>query len=483
MMYKEKFKNFQTGITYDDVLILPRESEVEPSATKVSTKFTKKIKLNIPIVAAAMDTVSEHEMAITMAREGGLAVLHRNMPIEEQVKEVFAVKDAGFIIKNVFSVEPDASVQEALDMMQEHQVSGLPVLKGGKIAGIITYNDIRFLGNKKVKVSAHMTKDVITVSQDISMKDALSLMKKNKIERLPVLRHGELFGIITEMDIRMEQKHTNAIRNEEETPVTVAAVGPFDMERAKALEKAEVDVICIDTAHAHNMNVVRAVRKLKKEVSPEICVGNIATKEAAEELVSAGADAIKVGIGPGSICTTRIIAGVGVPQLTAISDIADVLTGHKVPLIADGGIRYSGDIAKALAAGADAVMVGNIMAGTDEAPGRLTIVEGRKYKQYRGMGSIGAMNKGAGDRYFQGKSTKFVPEGIEGLVPYKGNVEDVLFQLVGGLRSAMGYVGAKNIKEFQKKSKFISITHAATIESHPHDVLITDEAPNYSKLK
>jgi len=482
-MYKEKFKNIKMGITYDDVLILPRESEVEPNEAKVDTRFTKKIPLNIPIIAAAMDTVSEHEMAITMAREGGLAVIHRNMPVEDQVKEIFAVKDAGFIIKNVFSIAPDSSVQEAHDIMQEQQISGLPVVKNEEVVGIITYNDVRFLENKKAKVSEKMTKEIITVSPDVNMKEALKLMKKNKIERLPVIHHNKLFGIITEMDIRLEQKYTNAIRNNDGTLITVAAVGPFDIARAKELDKAEVDVLCIDTAHAHNMNVVRAVKKLKKEVSAELCVGNIATKEAAETLVSAGADAIKVGIGPGSICTTRVIAGVGVPQLTAISEVADAVSSHKIPVIADGGIRYSGDIAKALAAGADVVMIGNLLAGTDEAPGRLTIVEGRKYKQYRGMGSIGAMNKGGGGRYFQEKTTKFVPEGIEGLVPYKGKAGDVLFQLIGGLRSSMGYVGAKNLQEFKKRAKFTSITHAATIESHPHDVLITDEAPNYYKLK
>lgn len=484
MMFRKKIDKTGVGLTFGDFLMLPEKSYVEPNQTSVSTRFSKKIDMNIPIIAAAMDTVSEKDMGIAMARLGGLAVIHRNMGKEDQAKHVRAVKEAGFIIKSVLSCGPANTLLDAKNIMESANISGIPVVKNDKVIGIITYRDLRFQTNLKEDVRKHMTKDVVTVGDDISMKEALALMKKHKIERLPVLRNGKLVGIITEMDIRREQRFSDAIRDKDGNLLAAAAVGPFDMARAKLLAEADVDAIIIDTAHAHNMNVVSGARKIRKEVDCQLVVGNIATAEAAEDLISAGADAVKVGIGPGSICTTRIIAGVGVPQVTAIASVADAAQAHKVPVIADGGIIYSGDIAKAIAAGADCVMVGNLLAGTDEAPGKLTIVEGRKYKQYRGMGSLGAMSISA-DRYFQNNTpaTKFVPEGIEGLVPYRGPVADMVHQLIGGLRSALGYVGAKTIPELQKKSRFIRISGAGLQESHPHDVMITDEAPNYYKIK
>ncbi|MFH1787034.1 MAG: IMP dehydrogenase [archaeon] len=483
-MYSKKLDNAEHGFSFSDALLLPEESSIEPTQVNVSSVFSKGIPLNLPVIAAAMDTVSEKQMAVTMSRLGGLAVIHRNMGREEQARQVQEVKDASFIKFSVLSCSPDSTVQQTRKTMEDNNVSGLPVLEGDKVAGIITYTDIRFADSEKGKVRDYMTKDLITVPLDIQMDEALKIMMKNKISRLPVLKDNKLIGIITEGDIRREQGHKNALRDKTGSLRAVAAVGPFDIERARMLDKAGADAIVIDTAHGHNMNVVNGAKKIIKEVSCDVVVGNIATSKAAEALISAGADAVKVGIGPGSICTTRIIAGVGVPQLSAIAAVADVAHEHKVPVIADGGIVYSGDIAKAIAAGADCVMIGNLLAGTDEAPGRLTIVEGRKYKQYRGMGSLGAMATSA-DRYFQDgvAKAKTVPEGIEGLVPYKGPVADVLHQLVGGLRAAMGYVGAKSVPELKKKARFIRMTPAGVQESHPHDVLITDEAPNYYKIR
>ncbi|MFC1454571.1 IMP dehydrogenase [Candidatus Undinarchaeota archaeon] len=483
-MYSKKLEKIETGLSFSDVLLLPQESQIEPSQTDVSSVFSKKIKLNMPIAAAAMDTVSEKEMATTMSRLGGLAVIHRNMSREEQVKQINEVKDAGFIKFSILSCQPNSSVQDAKKLMEENNVSGLPVLNGNSVVGIITYTDLRFAADSKDTVKKYMTKDVVTVPLDIQMNEAFRIMKKNKISRLPVLEGDNLVGIITEGDIRKEQGYKDALTDKTGSFLAVAAVGPFDLERAKMLDKAGADALVVDTAHGHNMNVVNGAKKILKEVDAEVIVGNIATSEAAEALISAGVDGIKVGIGPGSICTTRIIAGVGVPQISAISAVADVAKDHKIPVIADGGIVYSGDIAKAIAAGADCVMLGNLLAGTDESPGRLTIVEGRKYKQYRGMGSLGAMATSA-DRYFQEgvPKAKNVPEGVEGLVPYTGPVNDVLHQLVGGLRASMGYLGAKTVPELKKKGKFLKITSGGSQESHPHDVMITDEAPNYYKVK
>ncbi len=488
-MFLDKLENAKKAYTFDDVLLVPNASYVEPKDTDISTDLAG-LKLNIPIISAAMDTVSEKEMAISLARKGGIGVIHRNMTIEEQVNQVIAVKKAeDVIVKDVITISQEYTINDAEKIMDEYSVSGLPVVdENDELLGIITTRDVKYIQNKNTLVKDVMTKNVVHGSEDISHDDAMNLMYENRIERLPILdKNNKLIGMITLRDILKRKKYPNAARDKGGRLLVAAACGPNDINRAKALIKAEVDAIAIDCAHAHNMNVVNNIKILKKELEGtniKLIVGNIATKEAALDLIDAGADVLKVGIGPGSICTTRIVAGVGVPQLTAIAEVAEVAKEHNIPVIADGGIKYSGDIAKAIAAGADAVMLGSLLAGTDEAPGQLITINGRKYKQYRGMGSLGAMVGGVGagaDRYFQShmKHVKMVPEGIEGAVPYKGPVRDVVFQLIGGLRSSMGYCGAKNIKEMQKKARFVKITQSGQQESHPHDVLITNEAPNY----
>jgi IMP dehydrogenase len=489
----DKLENAKKAYTFDDVLLVPNASYVEPKDTDISTDLAG-LKLNIPIISAAMDTVSEKEMAIALARKGGIGVIHRNMTIEEQVNQVIAVKKAeDIVVREVITISQDYTVNDAERIMEEYSVSGLPVVdKDNKLLGIITTRDVKYIQNKNTLVKDAMTKDVVHGDENITHDDAMNLMYENRIERLPIVdANYKLIGMITLRDILKRKQYPNAARDKEGRLLVAAACGPNDINRAKALIKAEVDAIAIDCAHAHNMNVVNNIKILKKELEGtniKLIVGNIATKEAALDLIDAGADVLKVGIGPGSICTTRIVAGVGVPQLTAIAEVAEVAKEHDIPVIADGGIKYSGDIAKAIAAGADAVMLGSLLAGTDEAPGQLITINGRKYKQYRGMGSLGAMVGGVGagaDRYFQShmKHVKMVPEGIEGAVPYKGHVKDVIFQLIGGLRSSMGYCGAKNIKEMQKKARFVKITQSGQQESHPHDVLITNEAPNYPLTK
>ncbi len=492
-MFLDKLENAKKAYTFDDVLLVPNASYVEPKDTDISTDLAG-LKLNIPIISAAMDTVSEKEMAIALARKGGIGVIHRNMTIEEQVNQVIAVKKAeDIVVREVITISQDYTVNDAERIMEEYSVSGLPVVdKDNKLLGIITTRDVKYIQNKNTLVKDAMTKDVVHGDENITHDDAMNLMYENRIERLPIVdANYKLIGMITLRDILKRKQYPNAARDKEGRLLVAAACGPNDINRAKALIKAEVDAIAIDCAHAHNMNVVNNIKILKKELEGtniKLIVGNIATKEAALDLIDAGADVLKVGIGPGSICTTRIVAGVGVPQLTAIAEVAEVAKEHDIPVIADGGIKYSGDIAKAIAAGADAVMLGSLLAGTDEAPGQLITINGRKYKQYRGMGSLGAMVGGVGagaDRYFQShmKHVKMVPEGIEGAVPYKGHVKDVIFQLIGGLRSSMGYCGAKNIKEMQKKARFVKITQSGQQESHPHDVLITNEAPNYPLTK
>ncbi len=493
--YRSKVEEAELALTFDDVLIVPSMSEVEPADVDVSTRVTRNVRINIPILSAAMDTVTEAEMAIAMARHGGLGVIHRNMTVEEQVEEVRKVKEARTVVQtDVVTIGPDEPVSEAVDRMEKHGVGGLPVVDGkGRVIGIVTRRDVDLLDEdelEKLRVKDVMTEEPVVVEEGEDLEDrAYEAMRAEKIERVPVVdSEGRLIGIITARDLSRFREETEAATDDEGRYLVAAAVGPKDPERALELDEAGADVIVIDCAHAHTRTVIEFLKTVKPEVEADVVAGNIATGEAAEDLIAAGADGLKVGIGPGSICTTRVVAGVGVPQITAVADVADVAEDHDVPVIADGGIRYSGDIAKAIAAGADAVMLGNLLAGTDEAPGRLIRLRGRLYKQYRGMGSLGAMMKGeSADRYFQDNveggrhvaTTKFVPEGVEGVVPYKGPVGDVLYQLVGGLRSSMGYVGARNIEEMKKKARFVRITRAGYEESHPHDIAITDEAPNY----
>ncbi|AIU68994.1 inosine-5-monophosphate dehydrogenase [Thermococcus eurythermalis] len=478
--FEHKLVNAIRGYTFDDVLLVPQPTEVEPKDVDVSTWITPNVKLNIPILSAAMDTVTEWEMAVAMAREGGLGVIHRNMSISEQVEQVRKVKRAErFIVEEVISISPDETVDYALFLMEKNDIDGLPVVEDGKVVGVISKKDIAVRQGKLVREV--MTGEPITVPESVTAAEALNLMFEHRIDRLPVVNsEGRLVGIITMSDLARRRKYKNAVHDKNGDLVVAAAVGPFDLERAKALDRAGADVIVIDTAHAHNLKAIKAMKEIRKAVDADLIVGNIANPKAVDDLTFA--DAVKVGIGPGSICTTRVVAGVGVPQITAIALVADKASEYGLHVIADGGIRYSGDIVKAIAAGADAVMLGSLLAGTKEAPGKEVVINGRRYKQYRGMGSLGAMMKGGAERYYQKghmKTRKFVPEGVEGVVPYKGPVSEVLYQLIGGLRSGMGYVGAKNIEELKEKGEFVIITQAGVKESHPHDILITNEAPNY----
>lgn len=484
-MYIEKM-NLETTFTFDDVLLEPAESWVEPDEADVRSRFSRNIPLNIPLVSAAMDTVTESVMAITMAREGGIGVIHRNMPKDREVAEVRVVKQAEDLIeREVVAAGPEATVTEVERVMKQYGIGGVPVLEDGKVIGIVSRRDIRAILPKQgdAKITGYMTKKLITASEDITAESALETMYANKVERLPVVdAQGRLVGIITMRDILEKRQYPRANRDAIGKLRVAAAVGPFDFERAMMLVEAGADALVVDCAHGHNMNVVKAVKDIKASVAVDVVAGNIATKQAASVLVDS-VDGLKVGIGPGSICTTRIVAGVGVPQVSAIANVAEVTKDADVPVIADGGIRYSGDIAKAIAAGADCIMAGSLFAGTDEAPGRVTTIKGRRYKQYRGMGSLGVMSGGeSSDRYFQKKEigrTKFVPEGVEGVTPYVGHVADVIYQLVGGLKSAMGYTGSKTVADLKKNGKFLRITAAGYGESHPHNIMITDEAPNY----
>ncbi|WP_456321972.1 IMP dehydrogenase [Palaeococcus sp. (in: euryarchaeotes)] len=478
--FEQKLVNAVKGYTFDDVLLVPQATEVEPKDVDVSAQITPRIKLNIPILSAAMDTVTEWEMAVAMAREGGLGVIHRNMGIHEQVEMVKRVKRAErLIVEEVITIGPEETVDYALFVMEREGIDGLPVVEGDRIVGILSKKDIA--AKEGQNVSEIMTRDVITVGEDVSVEEAMHIMVENKIDRLPVIdKEGRLIGLITMSDLMMRRKYKRAARDEKGDLIVAAAVGPFDIERAKALDRAGADVIVIDTAHAHNLKAIRSMKQIRQNVDADLIVGNIANPNALDDLTFA--DAVKVGIGPGSICTTRVVAGVGVPQITAISRVADRAEEYGMKVIADGGIRYSGDIVKAIAAGADAVMLGSLLAGTKEAPGKEVVINGRRYKQYRGMGSLGAMMKGGAERYYQKghmKTRKFVPEGVEGVVPYKGSLGAVLYQLIGGLRAGMGYVGARNIEELKEKGEFVIITHAGVKESHPHDIFITNEAPNY----
>lgn len=478
------------ALTYDDVLLVPAYSEVLPRETSTASRLTSKIKLNIPIVSAAMDTVTEADLAIAMALEGGLGFIHKNMRIDQQAEQVRKVKrsQSGLILDPV-TLSVNSTVQDAENIMREFKIGGIPVIDGnGKLLGIITNRDLRFQKDMTVAVERIMTKEnLITAPENITLDKAETILQQYKIEKLPIVnKKGKLTGLVTFKDIQKKKNKPNACQDSYGRLRVGAAVGvtPDILERIEALKNAGVDVISIDTAHGHSKGVMDAAKRVKKKYpSLEIIVGNIATGEAAKALAKVGADAVKVGVGPGSICTTRVVAGVGLPQLSAVYEAAKALKGSGVPVIADGGIRFSGDIVKALAAGADSVMIGSLLAGTDEAPGEMIIYEGRKFKSYRGMGSLEAMEVGSKDRYFQDVEDdikKLVPEGISGRVPFKGLVSEVLYQMVGGLRAGMGYCGAKNI-EALKKAKFVKITSAGVTESHPHDVAITREAPNYSR--
>ncbi len=478
------------GLTYDDVLLIPAYSEILPREVSLQTKFSKNITLNVPIISAAMDTVTESALAIAMAREGGIGVLHKNLTIEQQAIEVRKVKrsEAGMIIDPV-TVGKEATVFDAKSLMKEHRIGGIPVVDAkGILIGIVTNRDLRFEKNNERKIADIMTtKNLVTVAKGTSLSEAETILQNNKIEKLPVVdTNYKLVGLITFRDIIKVKENPNANKDSFGRLRVAAAIGVTGdaLERAEALINAGVDALVVDTAHGHTKGVVTVLKKIKaKFPNTDIIVGNIATAAAAKYLVEAGADAVKVGIGPGSICTTRIIAGVGYPQLSAVYEVAEAIKGSGVPVIADGGIRYTGDIPKAIAAGADSVMLGSLLAGTKESPGETIIFEGRKFKSYRGMGSVEAMKQGSKDRYFQDVEddiNKLVPEGIVGRVPYKGELEETMHQFIGGLRAGMGYCGSKDIAT-QKEAQFVKITSSGIIESHPHDVTITKESPNYSR--
>lgn len=475
------------GLTFDDVLLVPAKSEVLPKDVKVDTNLTKKIKLNIPLMSAGMDTVTEARMAIAMAREGGIGIIHKNMSIENQALEVDKVKRSEHgVITDPFYLSPYHAVSDALELMERYHISGVPIVDNNrKLVGIITNRDIRFETDTSKRISDVMTKEnLVTAQTGISMDEALEIMRRHKIEKLPLVdEEGLLSGLITIKDIEKTIQYPNAAKDKNGRLLAGAAIGITGdmMDRVKALVKAQVDVIVVDTAHGHSRGVIEAVKKIKA-LFPELQViaGNVATAEATEDLIKAGADAVKVGIGPGSICTTRVVAGVGVPQITAVYNCAQSANKYDVPVIADGGVKYSGDVAKAIAAGASVVMIGSLFAGTEESPGETELYQGRRFKVYRGMGSLGAMAAGSKDRYFQENSKKLVPEGVEGRVPYKGPLTDTVFQLIGGLKAGMGYCGTPTIKDLREKAQFMRITNAGLIESHPHDIQITKEAPNYS---
>jgi len=476
------------GYTFDDVLLMPNKSDVLPKEVDIRTRLSKHIKINVPIIGAAMDTVTESEQAIALAREGGIGIVHKNCPIEEQVDEVDRVKrsESGMIM-NPITLASDRKISEALELMNRYRISGIPIVDGKKLVGILTNRDLRFEVDKNKPVRALMTKDgLVTVPVGTSLNEAEKLLQKHRIEKLLVVdKEQRLKGLITVKDIQKRKQFPDAAKDKHGRLLVGAAVGVAQdtKERTAALLAAGADVIVVDTAHGHSRGVLLTIEMLKKQFSDiELIAGNVATPEACQELIDAGVDGVKVGIGPGSICTTRVVAGTGVPQLTAIMDCIEVCAKHDVPLIADGGIKQTGDIAKALGAGADSVMLGNMLAGTDESPGELIFLEGRSYKVYRAMGSLSAMRGGRGDRYFQeGERNlkKLVPEGIEGRIPYRGKLSDVVYQMVGGLRAAMGYCGAPTIQALKEKARFVRITPAGLHESHPHDITITHEAPNY----
>ena len=478
---------FIQALTFDDVLLVPQESNVLPRDVGLQTRLTKNITMNIPILSAAMDTVTESDMAVALAREGGIGIIHKNLSIENQVVMVDRVKrsESGMIV-NPVTLSADKTIRDAKDVMANYHISGLPVVEKGKLIGIITNRDIRFETNDSLSIRDRMTVEkLITAPQGTTLDEAKKVLQEHRIEKLLIVdKKGNLAGLITVKDIQKKEDFPNACKDENGRLRVGAGIGVNEdaKERAQALADAEVDVIVIDTAHGHSASVLKFVKNIKKSVGDtQIIAGNVATGSGTKALIDAGVDCVKVGIGAGASCTTRVVAGVGMPQLSGVMDCVDEANNHNIPVIADGGIRYSGDLAKAIAAGAEVVMMGSVLAGMDESPGEFILYEGRQYKSYRGMGSLGAMQQGSGDRYFQegSEATKLVPEGIEGMVPYRGSVRNTIHQLMGGLRSSMGYCGAKNIKDFHRKAEFIQTTAAGVKESHPHEVKIMKEAPNY----
>ncbi|NLY39522.1 MAG: IMP dehydrogenase [Firmicutes bacterium] len=483
-MQPDKFA--REGLTFDDVLLVPARSRVMPRDVDVSTRLTRKIKLNLPLMSAGMDTVTESRMAIAMAREGGIGVIHRNLSIEKQAEEVDKVKRSEHgVITNPFRLSPDHTLSDAAALMERYRISGVPITVGDRLVGIITNRDLRFEKDYAKPIGAVMTREnLVTAPVGTTLDEAQEILRHHKVEKLPIVdEQFNLKGLITIKDIEKAIQYPRSAKDEAGRLLAAAAIGVGSdaLDRAKALIEAGVDLIVVDSAHGHAQPVLDMVTELKRRF-PEVQVlaGNVATAEGTRDLIKAGADAVKVGVGPGSICTTRVVAGIGVPQITAIYEAARVGQEFDIPIVADGGIKYSGDLTKAIAAGASVVMLGSLLAGTEESPGEFEIYQGRKYKVYRGMGSLGAMKEGSRDRYFQEHEEKLVPEGIEGRVPYRGTVSDMVFQLIGGLRAGMGYCGVKDIEELQHKTKFIRITNAGLKESHPHGVQITKEAPNYS---
>ena len=483
--YENKF--VKEGLTFDDVLLIPAKSDVLPKEVDITTTLARDIRLNAPVMTAAMDTVTESAMAIAISREGGIGIIHKNMTIENQADEIDKVKRSeNGVIVNPFFLSPEHLAADADELMAKYRISGVPICdEKGYLVGIITNRDMRFLTDFNVKISEVMTKDhLITAPVGTTLKQAQEILRTHKIEKLPLInKEGKLKGLITIKDIEKAVRYPNSSRDKSDRLLCGAALGVTEnvLERAQALVDAAVDVLVLDSAHGHSAGIIRCV-EMVKSAFPEVALiaGNVATAQAAEDLIKAGADAIKVGIGPGSICTTRVVAGIGVPQITAIYDAACAAQRHGIPVIADGGIKYSGDIVKALAAGGSAVMLGSMLAGCEEAPGEMEIYQGRNFKVYRGMGSLASMAKGSKDRYFQEDSKKLVPEGVEGRVPYKGTVSEAVYQMLGGLRAGMGYCGCRTIAELQEKARFVRITNAGLRESHPHDIYITKEAPNYS---
>ncbi len=482
-------KIIKEGLTYDDVLLVPQKSEILPNDVKTHTKLTNKIELNMPLISAGMDTVTEANLAIAIAREGGIGIIHKNMTIEQQALEVDKVKRSEHgVIVDPFYLSAQHQVSDALELMERYRISGVPIVdEQHLLVGIITNRDIRFEGDGEKYIGDVMTKEnLVTAHEGISMKEAEAILRKWKIEKLPLVDEtGHLKGLITIKDIEKAVIYPNRAKDYRGRLLVGAAVGLSSdlMERTKALVEAGVDVITLDSAHGHSKNVLEAVTQLKVEFPDiQLIAGNVATAEGTVDLIKAGADAVKVGIGPGSICTTRVVAGIGVPQLTAVIDCAEAAKPYNIPIIADGGVKFSGDIVKALAAGASTVMLGSLLAGTEESPGELVIYQGRSFKSYRGMGSMSAMKAGSKDRYFQNDTKKFVPEGVEGRVPYIGKLKDIVYQLVGGLKSGMGYCGAATILDLQATGQFMKITSAGLVESHPHDIQITKESPNYSSI-